>query len=154
MTVDTATQEHTSNGAEQAPSTEQNEHPQAPATAAEQPESAASTPAEPEAEAKPQRKPRKQSTAKKTRSVELTLTVTGTADGEWQADVVHGTNRVVRGLNIPAAAVSRAAKELHDDISGAIEQVLETAREQHRSRVEELQAELAKAQAALAELEE
>jgi len=103
-----------------------------------------------ETEAKPAKRPK--STAKKTRTVELTLTVTGTADGEWQADLVHGTKRVVQGLSISAAAVARAAKELHDDIAGGIEEVIETARAQHRTRMEELEAELAKVKAALAEL--
>ena len=103
-----------------------------------------------EAEAKPAKRPK--STAKKTRTVELTLTVTGTADGEWQADLVHGTKRVVQGLQISAAAVSRAAKELHDDIAGGIDEVIEAARAQHRTRMEELEAELAKVKAALAEL--
>jgi polyhydroxyalkanoate synthesis regulator phasin len=97
---------------------------------------------------------RVKSTAKKTRTVELTLTVTGTADGEWQADLVHGTKRVVQGLVIPATAVSRAAKELHEDIAGGIEEVIETARAQHRTRMEELEAELAKVKAALADLTE
>ncbi|WP_443216911.1 DUF6319 family protein [Saccharothrix sp. ALI-22-I] len=104
-----------------------------------------------ESEAKPATK-RPKSTAKKTRTVELTLTVTGTADGEWQADLVHGTKRVVQGLVISAAAVSRAAKELHDDIAGGIDEVIEAARSQHRTRMEELEAELAKVKAALAEL--
>nr|WP_236594785.1 DUF6319 family protein [Saccharothrix sp. 6-C] len=116
----------------------------APVAQAEQAEQPA------EAEAKPVKRPK--STAKKTRTVELTLTVTGTADGEWQADLVHGTKRVVQGLAISAAAVSRAAKELHDDIAGGIDEVIETARAQHRTRMEELEAELAKVKAALAEL--
>jgi hypothetical protein len=103
-----------------------------------------------DAEAKPAKRPK--STAKKTRTVELTLTVTGTADGEWQADLVHGTKRVVQGLSISAAAVSRAAKELHDDIAGGIDEVIEAARAQHRTRMEELEAELARVKAALAEL--
>ncbi|MEU4741222.1 DUF6319 family protein [Actinosynnema sp. NPDC023658] len=103
-----------------------------------------------ETEAKPAKRPK--STAKKTRTVELTLTVTGTADGEWQADLVHGTKRVVQGLPISAAAVSRAAKELHDDIAGGIDEVIEAARAQHRTRMEELEAELARVKAALAEL--
>ncbi|MGM1058510.1 DUF6319 family protein [Saccharothrix sp. Mg75] len=104
-----------------------------------------------DAEAKPAAK-RPKSTAKKTRTVELTLTVTGTADGDWQADLVHGTKRVVQGLTISAAAVARAAKELHEDISGGIEEVIEAARSQHRTRMEELEAELARVKAALAEL--
>ncbi len=121
------------------------------APVAEQVEQAATPEAKPaEAEAKPAKRPK--STAKKTRTVELTLTVTGTADGEWQADLVHGTKRVVQGLSISAAAVSRAAKELHDDIAGGIDEVIEAARDQHRTRMEELEAELARVKAALAEL--
>ncbi|MCE6999938.1 DUF6319 family protein [Saccharothrix sp. S26] len=129
----------------------------APVAQAEQPsnDETGAKPAEPEAksadaEAKPAKRPK--STAKKTRTVELTLTVTGTADGEWQADLVHGTKRVVQGLPISAAAVSRAAKELHDDIAGGIDEVIEAARAQHRTRMEELEAELARVKAALAEL--
>ncbi|HEX7301318.1 DUF6319 family protein [Lentzea sp.] len=97
---------------------------------------------------------RPKSTAKKTRTVELTLTVTGTAEGEWQADLVHGTQRVVSGLVIPAIAVAKAAKELHEDIAQGIESVLEAARDQHRTRMEELEAELARVKAQLAELSE
>ncbi|MGX7828340.1 DUF6319 family protein [Actinokineospora sp. 24-640] len=127
-----------------------------PAPAAE-PEAQAAP--EPEAPAPaPAKKPRAAkapaSTAKKTRTVELTLTVTGTADGEWQAELSQGGKRVVQGLAVPAAAVSRAAAELHTDISEAIESVLETAREQHRVRMAELEAELNKVKAALADLQE
>ena len=100
-------------------------------------------------------RPRKQnSTARKTRTVELTLTVTGTADGDWQAELTHGGKRVVQGLPIAAAAVSRAAKELHPDISGGIETVISAAREQHKARMDELQAELEKVKQALAELDD
>jgi hypothetical protein len=95
---------------------------------------------------------RKPNAARKTRTVTLTLTVTGTAEGDWQADLVHGTTRIVRGMPVPAAAVARAAKELHPDISGGIETVLTEAREQHRSRMQELEAELEKVKRALADL--
>ena len=122
------------------------------------PEAEAAKPAEaPKAEAPKAEKPkaaRPKSTAKKTRTVELTLTVTGTAEGEWQADLVHGTQRVVSGLVIPAIAVAKAAKELHEDIAEGIETVLEAARDQHRTRMEELEAELARVKAQLAELSE
>ena len=110
----------------------------------------ATEPVADEAPAKPVK--RAKSTAKKTRTVELTLTVTGTMDGDWQADLLHGTQRVVQGLTIPAIAVSKAAKELHEDIFSGIETVLEAARDQHRTRMEELEAELAKVKQALAEL--
>ena len=117
------------------------------------PEAEATKPAEAEApKAEKPKAGRPKSTAKKTRTVELTLTVTGTAEGEWQADLVHGTRRVVSGLVIPAIAVAKAAKELHEDIAEGIESVLEAARDQHRTRMEELEAELAKVKQALAEL--
>jgi hypothetical protein len=61
------------------------------------------------------------STARKTRTVELTLTVTGTMEGEWQAD---------------------------------IESVLDVARQQHQSRLAELEAELSKVKQALADLQD
>lgn len=107
------------------------------------------------AEEQPKRgRPRKQSTARKTRTIELTLTVTGTAEGEWQAELVHGGKRVVQGLAVSAAAVSRAAKELHPDISGNIDTVITAAREAHQQRMAELQAEMDKVKQALAELED
>jgi hypothetical protein len=94
------------------------------------------------------------STARKTRTVELTLTVTGTMEGEWQADLSHSGSRVLQGIPIPAAAVSRAAAELHEDISKAIESVLDVARQQHQSRLAELEAELSKVKQALADLQD
>lgn len=103
---------------------------------------------------KPAKAARAQSTARKTRTVELTLTVTGTAEGEWQAELTQSGKRVLQGLSIPAAAVSRAAAELHEDIASAIETVIEVAREQHRAKMAELEAELSKVKAALAELQE
>jgi hypothetical protein len=109
---------------------------------------------EPAAEAPRRGRPRKQSTARKTRTVELILTVTGTAEGEWQAELTHSGKRVVQGLAVSAAAVSRAAKELHPDISGGIESVITAAREQHQARMQELEAELSKVKQALAELED
>lgn len=122
------------------------------ASAAPEPE-AAPTP-EPAPAPKKAAKPRAASTAKKTRTVELTLTVTGTAEGEWQAELLHAGKRVLQGLPVPAAAVSRAAAELHADISKEIETVIDAAREQHRARLEELEAELNKVKAALAELQD
>ncbi len=124
---------------------------------AEQPTEAVSPEATAEAAAAPApakrgRKPG--STAKKTRTVELTLTVTGTLDGEWQADLSHSGSRVVQGLPVPAAAVSRAAAELHEDISKAIETVLDVARQQHQARLAELEAELSAVKQKLADLQE
>ncbi|GAB3482679.1 DUF6319 family protein [Amycolatopsis cihanbeyliensis] len=104
-------------------------------------------------QAKPKRGRPKGANAKKTRTVELTLTVTGTADGEWQAELKHGSKWVTRGLEIPAAAVSRAAKELHIELSGPIDEVINAAREQQQAKVAQLEAELEQAKQALAELE-
>lgn len=103
--------------------------------------------------AAPQKKKRTKSTARKTRTVELTLTVTGTAEGEWQAELMHGSKRVVQGLSVPAAAVSKAAKELHEDISETIEDVLQQARQQHEAKLAELEAEVERVRKQLAELE-
>ena len=130
--------------------------PEAPATPTVSSSPAAeSTPAPVEAaEEQPRKRGRKPSTARKTRTVELTLTVTGTMDGEWQAELSHAGSRVLQGLQIPAAAVSRAAAELHEDISKAIDSVLDAAREQHQARLAELEAELSKVKQALADLQE
>jgi len=111
---------------------------------------AAPTPAETE-ETKPKRG-RAKGSAKKTRTVELTLTVTGTADGEWQAELKHGSKWVAQGLKIPASAVSRAAKELHEDLSAPIDEVINAAVEQQKAKVAALEAELEQAKQALAEL--
>jgi hypothetical protein len=93
------------------------------------------------------------SAAKKTRTVELILTVTGTADGEWQAELKNGSKWVAKGLEIPAAAVSRAAKELHSDLSGPIDEVINQARDAQAAKVAQLEAELEAAKAALADLD-
>lgn len=113
----------------------------------------ASTPAETGAEAPKKPRARKASTARKTRSVELTLTVTGTPEGEWQAELIHSGKRVVQSLPVAASSVSKAAAELHQDISEAIESVLSQAREQHEAKLAELEAEVERVRKALAELE-
>ena len=78
--------------------------------------------------------------------------MTGTAEGEWQAELMHAGKRVVQGLPVPAAAVSKAAAELHQDISEAIEEVLSAAREQHEAKLAELEAEVERVRKALLEL--
>lgn len=105
------------------------------------------------AQEKPKRGRPKGSSARTTRVVSLTLTVSGSADGEWQAELKNGSSWVARGLPITAAAVSRAAAELHSDLSGPIDEVIETARAAKAARVAELEAELEQAKKALAELE-
>jgi hypothetical protein len=97
-------------------------------------------------------KPKKRA-GRKTKTLELTLTVTGTADGEWHADLKQGSTFLARNLAVAAAAVSRAARELHDDLSGPIDEVIEEARSQQAAKVAALEAELAAAKLALAELD-
>lgn len=90
---------------------------------------------------------------RKTRTIELTLTVTGTADGDWQAELKQGSTWVARGLAVSSSAVSRAAKELHTDLSTPIDEVINEAREQQKAKVAQLEAELEQAKQALAELD-
>jgi hypothetical protein len=89
---------------------------------------------------------------RKAPAVELTLTVSGTADGDWQAELRHGATWIARDLPVSAAAVARAAKELHDDLANPINEVIEAARSQQEARVAALEAELELARKALAEM--
>jgi hypothetical protein len=119
-----------------------------------------STPATPEPTApaaegegeKPRRGRPKGSAARTTRMIELTLTVSGTADGDWQAELKQGTTWLSRGLPVTAAAVTRAAQELHAELAEPIEAVIGAAREQRAARVAALEAELEQARKALAEI--
>jgi hypothetical protein len=95
----------------------------------------------------------RKSGGRKTKTLELTLTVTGTADGEWHAELKQGTTFLARNLAVAAAAVSRAAKELHEDLSTPIDAVIEEARSQQAARVAALEAELEAARKVLADLD-
>jgi hypothetical protein len=101
----------------------------------------------------PKKAPAKRTAGKKTKTLELTLTVIGTADGEWRAELKQGTTYLARDLAVAAAAVSRAAKELHEDLSTPIDEVIEAARSQQAAKVAALEAELEAARKALAELD-
>lgn len=115
---------------------------------------ATETPAAPEAPEVPGvKEPVKKSAGKKAKTLELTLTVTGTADGEWHAEIKQGSSYLVRNLAVAAAAVSRAAKELHEDLFAPIEALMDEARSQHAARVAALEAELEAARKALADLD-
>ena len=104
-------------------------------------------------EEKPKRTPAKKAAGKRTKTLELTLTVTGTADGEWHAELKQGTTYLARDLAVAAAAVSRAAKELHQDLSNPIDKVIEEARIQQAAKVAALEAELEAARKTLADLD-
>jgi len=108
----------------------------------------------PEAEKRRRGRPKgSTSTARTTRVVELTLTVAGGADGEWQAELKQGATWISRGLPVNAASVLRAAQELHPELAEPIETAIGAAREARAARVAALEAELEQARKALAELE-
>ncbi|WP_102144599.1 DUF6319 family protein [Mycobacterium hubeiense] len=108
---------------------------------------------EPAAVEKPKKPAAKKAAGKKTKTLELTLTVTGTADGEWRAELKRGSTYVARDLAVAAAAVSRAAKQLHEDLSTPIDELIEEARSQQAARVAALETELEAARKALADLD-
>lgn len=127
--------------------------PEAPSTYFDTPDPVVPPVAEEPVEEKPKKAPAKKAAAKKPKTLELTLTVTGTADGEWRAELKQGSTYRARNLAVAAAAVSRAAKELHEDLSVPIDELIEEARTQQAAKVAALEAELEAARAALAELE-
>jgi hypothetical protein len=149
MTVDTLAREAPSTDSDTSddlvPSVESKSPESTPA--ADAPTDAASS------KAKPKKVQARKTAGKKTKTLELTLTVTGTADGEWRAELKQGTTYLARNLTIAAAAVSRAAKELHEDLSIPIDEVIEEARSQQAAKVAALEAELEAARKALADLD-
>jgi outer membrane biosynthesis protein TonB len=82
----------------------------------------------------------------------LTVTLSSTSEGEWTVEVQAGSRRTVRPQPVSGGAVAAAARALGGDIEIAIQGALDTAREQQRTRVEQLEAELAAARQALDEL--
>ena len=109
--------------------------------------------AEPEKRRRGRPKGASSSSARTTRVVELCLTVSEGADGEWQAELKQGAAWISRGLPVSAAAVLKAAQELHAELAEPIEAAIGAAREARAARVAELEAELEQARKALAELE-
>ncbi len=122
-----------------------------PAAPAEPPADDAA--AEVPAKEKPKKAPAKKAASKRTKTLELTLTVTGTADGDWRAELKQGSTFLARNLMVAAAAVSRAAKELHADLSTPIDGLIEEARSQQAAKVAALEAELEAARKVLADLD-
>jgi hypothetical protein len=82
----------------------------------------------------------------------ITVTLSSNPEGEWTVEVLTGSRRSVRPQPVPAGAVASAARALGGDIEAAIEGALSAARDQQRARVAQLEAELATARQALAEL--
>ncbi|MEV6321300.1 DUF6319 family protein [Nocardia sp. NPDC051787] len=90
--------------------------------------------------------------ARKPKAPEVTVTLSGTADGEWSVDVVSGKKRTVRGLPVASSAVAQAAKILHPEVAEVVAGVLETLRGAQEAKVQQLQAELEEAKRLLDEL--
>ncbi|MGK2868946.1 MAG: DUF6319 family protein [Mycobacterium sp.] len=105
------------------------------------------------AEEAPKKAATRKTAGRKPKTIELVLTVTGTADGEWRAELKQGGTYLARDLAVAAAAVSRAAKELHDDLATPIDAVIEEARAQQAAKVSALEAELDAARRVLADLD-
>ncbi|WP_067462538.1 DUF6319 family protein [Nocardia amamiensis] len=89
---------------------------------------------------------------RKSKTPEVTVTLAGTADGEWSVDVVSGKKRTVRGLPVASSAVAQAAKILHPEVADVVAGVMETLRGAQEAKVQQLQAELAEAKRLLEEL--
>nr|WP_245663364.1 DUF6319 family protein [Nocardia inohanensis] len=125
--------------------------PPAPKAEAPQPASAPAPAAKPAGGTPaPARKPAA-AAAKKAKAPEVTVTLLGTADGEWTVEVVAGKKRS-KGLPVPSSAVSQAAKLLHEEVAEVVDGVLESVRASQRAKVEALQAELENARRLLDEL--
>jgi uncharacterized protein DUF6319 len=86
------------------------------------------------------------------RPVEVTVTLSSTAEGEWTVEVVTGRKRTVRPTSVQPAEVAKAARLLPAAVAEAIESSLAAARQRQVERVERLRAELDAAQRALKDL--
>ncbi|MFD4428443.1 DUF6319 family protein [Nocardia sp. NPDC058497] len=97
-------------------------------------------------------RPAKAPAARKPKAPEVTVTLTGSADGEWTVDVVNGKKRSVKGLAVSSGAVAQAAKILHPEVEEVVAGILEAARGAQQAKVAQLQAELEAATRLLEEL--
>jgi hypothetical protein len=84
-------------------------------------------------------------------SAEVTVTLLGSAEGEWTVEVTVGKKRAVRPVPVQPTEVAKAARSLPAPVKEAIEASLTTARQRQVERVEQLRAELEAAQQALRE---
>lgn len=127
--------------------------PAAPAPEAAQPAAESA----PEAKAaKPASRPARNAAtaaaAKKPKAAEVTVTLSGTADGEWTLDVVNGKKRTIKGLPVASSAVAQAAKILHPEFAEVVDSIHEAVRLAQQAKVEQLQAELESARRLLEDL--
>lgn len=147
------------------PSPVMNAVPSTPAPSASSGTPPTPRPAAPAAEAKPTTAEQAKSTpapakaaksapaaARKAKAPEVTVTLTGTADGEWSVEVINGKKRTVRGLPVQSSAVAQAAKILHPEVAEVVAGILEAARGVQKAKVDQLQAELEEARRLLNDL--
>ncbi|MBB5912067.1 hypothetical protein BJY24_000934 [Nocardia transvalensis] len=130
------------------------QNPSAPAAPKPAPDPSAPKPAAKQGQGTPRPAAQKSaaSAARKSKAPEVTVTLSGTAEGEWTIDVVQGKKRTTRGLTVPGATVAQAAKILHPEVSEVVDSVLESVRSSQRAKVEQLQAELDQARRLLDDL--
>ncbi|MGV9662732.1 DUF6319 family protein [Nocardia niigatensis] len=132
-----------------------------PATAPSAPEAKIET-AQPVAESAPEVKAKPAASrparnaagaaAKKAKAPEVTVTLSGTAEGEWTLDVVNGKKRAIKGLVVTSSAVAQAAKILHPEFAEVVDSIHESVRSAQQAKVEQLQAELESARRLLEDL--
>ncbi|MEU4315132.1 DUF6319 family protein [Nocardia sp. NPDC024068] len=136
--------------------------PSASTAAAKKPASetpAAPAPKDSAADPKPATAPRtpaaraaKAPAARKPKGPEVTVTINGTAEGEWTVDVTNGKKRTTRALPVTGPAVAQAAKLLHPEVAEVVEGLQESVRGAQEAKVQQLQAELEQARKLLEEL--
>ncbi|MGW5385014.1 DUF6319 family protein [Nocardia sp. NPDC003963] len=90
--------------------------------------------------------------ARKTKAPEVTVTINGTADGEWTVDVAAGKKRTLRAVPVTGTAVAQAAKLLPPEVSEVVDGLLDSVRGAQEAKVQQLQAELEQARKLLEEL--
>ncbi|MET8427117.1 DUF6319 family protein [Nocardia sp. NPDC059246] len=127
----------------------------APEAKVETPQPAAES--APEAKAKPAasrpaRNAANSAAAKKPKAPEVTVTLSGTAEGEWTLDVVNGKKRTIKGLPVTSSAVAQAAKILHPEFAEVVDSIHESVRAAQQAKVAQLQAELESARRLLEDL--
>ncbi|AYF77384.1 hypothetical protein D7D52_30190 [Nocardia yunnanensis] len=122
--------------------------PETSQPAAESAEAKANKPAA----SRPARNAANAAAAKKPKAAEVTVTLSGTAEGEWTLDVVNGKKRTIKGLPVASSAVAQAAKILHPEFAEVVDSIHESVRAAQQAKVAQLQAELESARRLLEDL--
>ncbi|WP_433562623.1 DUF6319 family protein [Nocardia sp. CA-151230] len=104
------------------------------------------------AASRPARNAANSAAAKKPKAAEVTVALSGTAEGEWTLDVVNGKKRTIKGLPVTSSAVAQAAKILHPEFAEVVDSIHESVRAAQQAKVAQLQAELESARRLLEDL--